>query len=404
MYAGPGSGPMMAAASAWDGLAAELSTAAMGYSSVIAELTGMPWLGPASQSMMMAVAPYVSWLSDAAAQTEEAASNARAAAAAFEAAFVMTVPPPVVAANRVLLMTLVATNFFGQNTPAIAVTEAHYMEMWAQDAAAMYDYAGASAVATNLPRFTSPPNTASPAAMGNQSAAVAQAVAAPAGDSAQSAAATIPQLLSSAAAPQAAAQQLAVSPAAASSPGVWEILQNQVRNFMTYGLPTPNNNYAGLNPEMYNTLRQTLQAYFGVGLGNFGWSIAQQLQTGLGTTAGSSGAWYPTPEFAALGAGGWNWHPSASFASSTQVGGLSVPSSWGNPSTLVSAPGAAEQAATKVVSTKFVTAPGEAAPAGGTNQMLHGLPVGSRGSQRAGYLGVRYGFRYTVLTRPPSAG
>ena len=46
----------------------------------------------------------------------------------------MTVPPPVIAANRVLLLNLIATNFFGQNTPAIAVTEAQYMEMWAQDA------------------------------------------------------------------------------------------------------------------------------------------------------------------------------------------------------------------------------------------------------------------------------
>lgn len=82
MYTGPGSGPMMAAASAWDALAAELSSAASGYSSVIAELTSSPWLGPASRSMMSAVAPYVTWLSAAAAQTETAASQARAAAAA----------------------------------------------------------------------------------------------------------------------------------------------------------------------------------------------------------------------------------------------------------------------------------------------------------------------------------
>ncbi|WP_252159672.1 PPE domain-containing protein, partial [Mycobacterium tuberculosis] len=41
-----------------------------------------------------------------------------------------------VVANRALLVALVATNFFGQNTPAIAATEAQYAEMWAQDAAA----------------------------------------------------------------------------------------------------------------------------------------------------------------------------------------------------------------------------------------------------------------------------
>ena len=162
MYTGPGSGPMMAAAAAWDGLAAELSTAASGYSSVIDELTSAPWLGPASRSMMAAVTPYVSWLSAVAAQAEETASQARAAAAAFETAFTMTVPPPVIAANRVLLMTLIATNFFGQNTPAIAATEAQYMEMWAQDAAAMYGYAASSAIATELTPFIDPPNTTTP--------------------------------------------------------------------------------------------------------------------------------------------------------------------------------------------------------------------------------------------------
>ncbi len=141
MYAGPGSEPMMVAAAAWDELAAELGTATSGYSSVISELTSAPWVGPASASMVSAVMPYVTWLSAVAAQAEQTASQARAAAAAYETAFVMTVPPPVIAANRVLLMTLIATNFFGQNTPAIAATEAQYMEMWAQDAAAMYGYA-----------------------------------------------------------------------------------------------------------------------------------------------------------------------------------------------------------------------------------------------------------------------
>jgi PPE-repeat protein len=73
----------MAAASAWDGLAAELTTAATGYTSVIDELTSSPWLGPASRTMIAAVAPYVSWMSTAGAAAEEAASQARAAAAAF---------------------------------------------------------------------------------------------------------------------------------------------------------------------------------------------------------------------------------------------------------------------------------------------------------------------------------
>jgi PPE-repeat protein len=71
--------------------------------------------------------------------------------------FFPTVPPPVIAANRALLAALVATNIVGQNTPAIATTEAQYAEMWAQDASAMYGYAGSSAAATQLTPFTSPP-------------------------------------------------------------------------------------------------------------------------------------------------------------------------------------------------------------------------------------------------------
>ena len=47
MYTGPGSGPMLAAAAAWDGLATELRTAAASYGSVIAELSAGPWLGAA---------------------------------------------------------------------------------------------------------------------------------------------------------------------------------------------------------------------------------------------------------------------------------------------------------------------------------------------------------------------
>jgi PPE-repeat protein len=402
MYTGPGSAPMMAAASAWDGLAAELRATASGYSSVIDELTSSPWLGPTSRAMMAAVAPYVSWISAAAAQAEETAGQARAAAAAYEAAFTLTVPPPMIAANRVSLMTLIVTNFFGQNTAAIAATEAQYMEMWAQDAAAMYSYAGSSASATLLTQFADPPNTTTPGAGSDQSTAVSQATATPAGSSAQSIAATIPQLLSSAAAPQ-AAQAVSTSGASTYLPWPLSLLYDTVSDFLQYGLPTGANNWIGLSPTWFNAiLKQTVQAYFGVGVGNFGFSIGQQLFNGpLGSTAGAGGAFIPSPQFGALGAGGWTFaHPSAglasaSLSSSVKVGGLSVPASWAN-----GAPGAADQAVTKV--SNLVGSP-SAAP-GSMNAALTGAPMGARGGQRAGYPGVRYGVRYSVLTRPPSAG
>jgi PPE-repeat protein len=176
MYAGPGSGPMLSAATAWDGLAAELQSTAASYGTVISELSGGPWLGPSSASMAAAVAPYMEWMTTTAAQAEQTATQAKAAAAAYEAAFAMTVPPPLITANRSLLMTLIATNLFGQNTMAIAATEAQYAEMWAQDAGAMYGYAGSSAAASTLTPFDSPPPTTNPAGATDQAATAGQSI------------------------------------------------------------------------------------------------------------------------------------------------------------------------------------------------------------------------------------
>jgi PPE-repeat protein len=174
MYAGAGPGPLLAAAAAWDELADELSSTASSYPSVVEGLSSS-WQGPSSMSMAAAATPYVTWMTATATQAEETANQARAAVAAYESAFAATVPPPVIMANRTLLMTLIATNILGQNTPAIAATEAHYMQMWAQDAAAMYGYAGSSAAASQLTPFTEPPQATNPAAEPLQTAAVTQA-------------------------------------------------------------------------------------------------------------------------------------------------------------------------------------------------------------------------------------
>jgi PPE-repeat protein len=176
MYSGPGSGPMMAAAAAWDSLAGQHESFAVGYSAVLAELQSEGWSGSASVAMADAAAPYVAWATATTGQAEQAANQARAAAAAYEVAFAATVPPAAVTANRVQFATLVATNFFGQNTMAIAATDAAYAEMWAQDAAAMYGYAESAAPATALTSFEEPPRTTNAAGEAAQNAAVAHAV------------------------------------------------------------------------------------------------------------------------------------------------------------------------------------------------------------------------------------
>jgi PPE-repeat protein len=56
-----------------------------------------------------------------------------------------------VAANRNALVSLVVSNLFGQNAPAIAAAECDYELMWAADVSAMAGYhSGASAVAARL--------------------------------------------------------------------------------------------------------------------------------------------------------------------------------------------------------------------------------------------------------------
>ncbi|WP_079010637.1 PPE family protein, partial [Mycobacterium tuberculosis] len=308
-------------------------------------------VGAASLSMVAAATPYVAWLSQAAARAEQAGMQAAAAAAAYEAAFVMTVPPPVITANRVLVMTLIATNFFGQNSAAIAVAEAQYAEMWAQDAVAMYGYAAASASASRLIPFAAPPKTTNSAGVVAQVAAVA----------------AMPGLL----------QRLSSAASVSwSNPNDWWLVR-------LLGSITPT--------ERTTIVRLLGQSYLATGMARFLTSIAQQLTFGPGgTTAGSGGAWYPTPQFAGLGAGP---AVSASLARAEPVGRLSVPPSWA-----VAAPAFAE----KPEAGTPMSVIGEASSCG-QGGLLRGIPL-ARAGRRTGAFAHRYGFRHSVITRSPSAG
>lgn len=151
MYAGAGPAPMLTAATAWEGLAAELGSAASAFSSVTSDLTASCWQGPASAAMAAVAAPYAQWLDAAATRAVGAAIQAKAVAALYEAARSAVVHPVAVAANRHHLLSLVFSNLLGFNAPAIAADECEYEEMWARDVSAMVGYhGGASAVAAQL--------------------------------------------------------------------------------------------------------------------------------------------------------------------------------------------------------------------------------------------------------------
>ncbi len=377
MYSGPGSGPMLAAASAWNGMAAELRSTALSYGSTLSALTSEEWHGPASAAMAAAVLPYVAWMSITAVQAEQTATQADAAAAAYEAAFAATVPPPVVAANRAQLAALIATNILGQNTPAIAATEVQYAEMWAQDAAAMYVYAGSSAAATKLAQFAEPQHTTSPGGLGRQAAAVTQA----AGTSAGTQQATLSQLTASV---PAALQSLA-SPATSSSSST-SALQS---------ILSPNSNFwntitstGALNPaQVVSAVTSSTLIGASAGaindLGDAG-GVAPLASAGLGTArqglsglAGLSGA---TPSV------------SAGLGRAALVGPLSVPPAWTAPAPLAS-PLASTLGGTPMVAPPPTVAAG-----------VPGVPMGAMPGQGFGRAVPQYGFRPNFVVRPPAAG
>ncbi len=167
IHAGPGAWSMIDAAGAWQELGAALEAAASSYASELAS-TMATWQGPSALSMAQAFEPYLAWLHTTAAQCQEIAASVEIVTAAFELTHWTVVHPSVVAANRARLATLLATNFFGINAPAIAETEAEYNAMWVNNSTAMYRYGATSLNAVKLSQFSPPPQVANPSAVTTQ--------------------------------------------------------------------------------------------------------------------------------------------------------------------------------------------------------------------------------------------
>jgi PPE-repeat protein len=366
MYTGPGVGPMMAAAAAWNNLAAELGTTASSSQSVISELTGTEWLGSASASMAAATAPYLAWLNTTAGLLQQAATQAMASAAAFETAFAMTVPPPVIAANRSLLAGLVATNILGQNTGAIAATEAQYAQMWAQDAAAMYGYAGSSTAASKLSPLTSPAPTTNAAGLAGQAAASTPVSGANTQTGLQGLISNLPTTMQALASPAAAP--------AATGPldsllgnNVVQALGNGVSDTaawnMMEGIATANVFNATMSSQS-----SAVTGALGAGLG--GGVLAGSVAP---VTGGVGGA----PVLAGLG-------------EASTVGKLSVPAGW-------SAAAPAEPVAAAPLAGSGWTAPVE--EGGRVSTVATGMPAYASAG-RGGYgMGPRYGVKPTVMPK-----
>ena len=360
MYAGAGAGPLMAAAAAYANLAAEVSTTATQWESIMSTLTTGSWTGGGSVAAATASEPIVAYLT----QT----------AAAYEAAFAATVPPAEIAANRALLAQLVATNFLGINTPAIAATEAQYAAMWAQDSAMYAAYQAASTASSALTPVTPLVSTANPA---SASAVDNAALAADAtGGTAQAAAAPLAQ--------------------AASLPFTTNGILGSIDNFL--GTPAVLNGINGaVNTAAWfvmNTiptavsLSHTLGGVPAVAVSDVmpagAGGITEGLMVGSVAPMGGMGA-----GMGALGAA-----TSASVGEAGAVGGLSVPASWSTaaPATLASSTAPLEGSGWTVAAETAEGAPVTAMPG------MPGMAAAAKGAGAYG-AGPRYGVKPIVMPK-----
>jgi PPE-repeat protein len=388
MYAGAGSGSLLAAAAAWNAIAAEIRSAATNYESVIKSLISDGWLGPSSAKMAAAIAPYLEWLNTTAAHAEQAGAQANAAAAAYEAAFAATVPPPVVAANRKLLANLVAGNIFGQNTAAIAATDAQYGEMWAQDASAMASYTTTSRAASDMTPFRHPQSDTTTDGTALQANAVSDA-------SADAAAAP--------ATPQATSiwDWLGLSPGSNTSTtglaGIMNFFSNSnenltgafLNNASVSGLSNAFTTNGILNPTTFVDSQVAVNSLSAVGASTSG---LEDLAAGLGRSASLASA-VSVPGAAAT----------AGLGQASLVGALSVPPAWASTGATVSTVAATTQVGAGAYHSFGAATPMVMDEAGGLG--MPGVPLaGIPAAHEDEFADPIYGFRPRVIGRPPAAG
>ncbi|OIN82868.1 PPE family protein [Mycobacterium malmoense] len=209
---------------------------------------------------------------------------------------------------------MVATNFVGQNTPAIAATEADYAEMWVQDAAAMYGYAASSSVATALTPFGEPPQTTN---TGGQSAAAAQAVT---GSTTGQAQTTLSELM--AALPQQVQALAATADPSAASPWEWLAQLNSL-------VPAPVlTAFTDMNTFIFGPTQPFWQWVFtGGNIGSYSLAAKSDVESHLPKS--------PTPPKlperlvgTGPGSAGMRGPVLVSVGQATSIGRLSVPPSW----------------------------------------------------------------------------
>ena len=365
IHAGPGPESLIEASTAWQRLGTSLEDSAAINGTAVSSLVGA-WQGPSALAMTSAVEPYLTWLRTTAHQCQQIASSAQAAVAAFNSVRAAVVPVAVVSANRTRLAQLLATNRFGINLPAISETEDEYQDMWANNSAAMSRYQTASAQATTLPQFASPPQIA------NAAGVAAQASAAP------STAASSPLARVVAAAAGDPVNLGLTDP----TTGYFGLFNQYVNQFISSGFPINMLSYVA-----QNTSAQALQ------------TVGGDIGTGLSEGQAALGG-LPAGGFGAIGAAGLSAQPTAAIGVGVSVGKLTAP-----PAVVGLLP--ASQVPVQLTS---AATPLTAADSGFPMPPLMAPPIsagsGWRKRKQDKYEDISIGaeLKGTVMPRPPSAG
>jgi PPE-repeat protein len=361
MYSGAGSGPLLAAATAYANLAAEVSATANQWESIISLLTTEQWTGTGAAAAASAAQPIVTYLTETAATLEQASTAATTSAAAYEAAFAATIPPPVIAANESATATAIATNFMGVNSAIIAALQAEYEEFWVQDATAMTTYSAASLTAGTLTPVTPLTTAVNPGL---------QAVEAPA--------ITAAPVIQAAAIPVQSTSLLQSIDGALGTPSIFNSINGAVNTAAWF-------------------IGNTIPTAVSLGHTLAGAAVPAAAVGDVVPDAGAAGVVEGTmvrsvTPMAGLGYGG---AASAGMGESALVGKLAVPATWS-----AAAPTAELASATAPLGGSGWTVAAEEAGAGGMG--APGMPgmVGGAGAKGAGaFAGPRYGTKPIVMPK-----
>ena len=280
--------------------------------------------------------------------------------------------------------------------------------MWAQDAAAMYRYAGSSAAATQLSPFTEPQQITSPRGLSARSGAVAQAATTSAGTQQT----TLSQLIS--ALPTTLKGLASPSSSASSTSGLADIVNGLPAGWNPFAPGSANvatgpvgllNDVFGSNTAEGQLLNSTLgnsiiaSGFYAPSntIGPFmgfltGGAAASAVGDSLGNAAASGlGDAVAGPLSGISGLGGLGNAASAGLGKAALIGPLSVPPSW-----TAAAPLHGPLSST-LGGTPMVPPPAMAAG-------MPPVPMGNMAGQGYGRAVPQYGFRPSFVARPPAAG